>query len=70
MTKIYLAELMLIFDVLTTFVGTLSLPKALKEATRGRANTRMLTMLFILLLRNKNVSTKEVDSDIAVAKSA
>ena len=45
--KIYLAELMLIFDVLTTFVGTLSLPKALKEATSGRANTRMLTILFI-----------------------
>ena len=38
---------MLIFDALTTFVGTLNLPKAEKEATSGNANTRMLTMLFI-----------------------
>ena len=49
MVKIYLAELMLISDVLTTFVGTLSLPKALKEATSGSANTKMLTILFIFL---------------------
>ena len=46
--KSYLAELMLICDDLTTFVGTLSLLNAENEATSGNANTMMLTMLFIL----------------------
>lgn len=47
----YLAELILTFDV-RTFVETLSLLNAEKEATSGSANTMKLTMLFIFLLPN------------------